>query len=83
LLRACETRTTNDLCEELACSASAVGVEALFVKQQYAGAKAEEHHGDSGGDAKAGNHRCAAIVAAAHDNVAGDGDEQLQDAPFE
>jgi hypothetical protein len=63
--------------------AGRVGIEASFVEEEDAGAEGEEHDGEAGGDAEAGNGRRGTIVTAADDDVAWDDDEEFQDAAFE
>ena len=50
------------------------GVEALFVEEEYAGAKAQEHDGNAGGDAETRDYRGATVVSATDDYVAGNSD---------
>lgn len=50
-----------------------VGVEAFFVEEEDAGAEGEEHDSEAGGDAETGDDGRGTIVAAANDDVAGDG----------
>src|SRR5579859_6909019 len=60
-----------------------VGVEALFVEEEDAGAEGEEHDGEAGGDAETGDDGSGTIVAAADNDVAGDGNQKLEDAAFQ
>jgi hypothetical protein len=60
-----------------------VSIEALFVKEEDAGAEGEEHDGEARGDAKAGGEWRGTIVTAADDDVAGDNDQEFQHAAFE
>jgi hypothetical protein len=60
-----------------------IGVEAFLVKEEDAGAKGEEHDGEAGGDAETGDDGCGTFAAAADDNVAGYGDQEFEDTPFE
>lgn len=63
--------------------ARAVGVEAFFVEEEDAGAEGEEHDGEAGGDAETGDDGSRTFVAAADDDVAGDSDQELEDAAFQ
>src|SRR5579859_7990626 len=63
--------------------ARGVGVEALFVEEEDAGAEGEEHDGEAGGDAETGDDGSGTIVAAADNDVAGDGNQKLEDAAFQ
>jgi len=54
-----------------------VGVEALLVEEEDAGAEGEEHGGDASGDAEAGREWSGTIVKAADDNVARDYDQEF------
>jgi len=60
-----------------------VGVEAFFVEKEDAGTEGEEHDGEAGGDAETGDDGSGTIVAAADDDVAGDGNQKLEDAAFQ
>jgi hypothetical protein len=57
-----------------------VGVDAFLVKEKDAGAEAKQHDGDPGDDAKTGYGRGRTLVTAPDDDVAGDGDDQFQNA---
>ena len=54
-----------------------VGVEALFVEEEDAGAEGEEHDGEAGGDGG------GTVVAAANDDVVRDDNQEFQDAALE
>ena len=60
-----------------------VGVEALFVEEEDAGAEGEEHDGEASGDAEAGGDGGGTVVAAANDDVARDDNQEFQDAALE
>jgi len=60
--------------------ARGIGVEAFFVEEEDAGAEGEEHDGEAGSDTEAGGDRRGTIVAAAHDDVARNGDQEIQNA---
>jgi hypothetical protein len=63
--------------------ARGVGVQAFFVEEEDAGAEGEEHDGEAGGDTETGDDGSRTFVAATDDDVARDGDQELEDAAFQ
>jgi hypothetical protein len=63
--------------------AQRIGVEAFLVEEEDARTEGEEHDGEASGYAEAGDGRRGAILTATDDDVAGDNDEEFEDAAFE
>src|SRR5579859_2632344 len=81
--RAIQTWQGRDGGRWLCGGARGVGVEAFFVEEEDAGAEGEDHDGEAGGDAETGDDGSGTIVAAADDDVAGDGNQEFEDAAFQ
>ena len=64
-------------------AASGIGVHALLVEQQDAGAEGQQHDGDARDDAEAGRGGRRTMLAAPNDDMARDRDQKLKDAAFQ